>query len=120
MEATGGGHRDFGNLHVQVVDTAISMSSLPGDALLSLLNALHVPSDAALELLRTHRPLSRPSLLPSSISKWIARLNASVSSRDPLACEMAAEVVRQDEEGYAAAQCGKTWMGACLGALNVS
>lgn len=96
------------------------MSSMTGETLLSLLNALQVPSNAALELLQTHQPLSRPSQLPSSVSKWIARLNTSVSSRDPLACELAAEVVRQDEEGYAAAQCGKSWMGACLGALNVS
>lgn len=86
---------------------------------MSLLSALPLPSTAATELVALHAPLAHPSALPSSqLSKWLTRLNAAVSAREPAAAELAATIIRQDEEGHTAATCGKAWMGACLGVLN--
>lgn len=97
----------------------MSTSALPGATLLGLLTALPVTSNAVTELVTLHAPFSHPSTLPSAqLSKWLTRLNAAVSAREPAAAELAAIIIRQDEEGHAAATCGKAWMGACLGVLN--
>ncbi|KAL1408936.1 hypothetical protein Q8F55_005750 [Vanrija albida] len=85
---------------------------------LTLLSALPLPSAALAELVAQQAPFSHPSRLPTSaLNKFLGRLNAAVGARDPGACELAAAIVEQDTEGYASAQSGKGWMGACLGAL---
>lgn len=95
-------------------------SALSGADVLSLLTALPLPSSAALELISVHAPFTVSSALPTgALNKWLGRLNAVVTARETLACSIAELVIRQDTEGYVAAQCGKAWMNACLGSLGV-
>jgi hypothetical protein len=98
-----------------------SPSALSGTTLLALLTALPLPSPAADELVALHAPFVLPSHLPQGqLGKWLARLNSAVTAREPAAAALAAVVIEQDTEGFAAAQHGKGWMGACLGVLAVS
>ncbi|CAK9784465.1 hypothetical protein CC85DRAFT_284757 [Cutaneotrichosporon oleaginosum] len=93
-------------------------SALSGTTLMALLTSLPLPSSAAEELVSLHAPFVQPSTLSQSqLGKWLARLNSAVMARDPAAASLAAIVIEQDREGYAAAQHGKGWMGSCLGVL---
>jgi uncharacterized membrane protein YdcZ (DUF606 family) len=96
-------------------------TALSGSTVLTLLTALPVPSSAAHDLIAVHAPFASTSSLPAgALNKWLTRLNAAVTAREGAACAVAALVVSQDVEGYAAAQHGKSWMAACLGSLGVS
>lgn len=96
-------------------------AALTGETVLTLLSALTLPSAAAQELVAVQRLFEHPSTLhTSTLNKWLNRLNSAVTSRDSAAAELAASVIEQDTEGYAAAQYGKAWMGACQGTLSVS
>lgn len=96
-------------------------SALTSTTLMALLSSLSLPSPAAEELVLLHAPFVHPSSLPQGqLNKWLTRLNSAVTSRDPAAAQIASAVIEQDTEGYAAAQYGKPWMGACLGVLGVS
>ena len=96
----------------------------------ALLFTLPLTSPLLPTLLSSHRPFARPSLLPqSAATKWVQRINAAIISRDPaqLAVEekraalaLAAEVVRQDAEGWALAGWGKGWMSTALAVVHVS
>jgi len=103
------------------MSTVTPAPALTGSVVLSLLTALPVPSPAAQELIAVHVPFASTAALPSgALNKWLARLNSAVTAREAPGCTIAQQVVEQDVEGYATAQCGKAWMSACLGSLGVS
>lgn len=109
------------NINTITVMLSPAPSALTGTTLMALLTSLPLPSSAADEIVALHAPFVHPSHLPQSqLGKWLARLNNVVTAREPAAASLAATLVDQDTEGYAAAQYGKGWMGACLGMLAVS
>jgi hypothetical protein len=95
----------------------------------TLVFTLALTSPLLPSLISTQRPFARPSILPQSqATKWVQRVNAAIISRDTaqLAIEekraavgLAAEVIRQDAEGWALAGWGKGWMTNVLSVIHV-
>lgn len=105
-------------------DPTSSASTTSPASLLSLLLALPLTHPSVLPLLAL-QPLSHPSHLPASqLSKYLARINAAVLSRDEAerrtGCGVARELVVQDGEGWVLGGWGRAWAGCSLGVLAVS
>ncbi|WVQ84129.1 hypothetical protein IAT38_006276 [Cryptococcus sp. DSM 104549] len=89
--------------------------------ILNLLTSLHFTHPSFLPLLQTHQPLAHPSASSQSqLTKLLNRLNTVILARDDTvekraACEIAREMVEQDEEGWVMSNWGKGWVGGCLG-----
>lgn len=102
-----------------------SSGNASASSIFPLITSLPLTSPSLLALLSRHRPFSRPSLLPSSATRFLARITSSILARDTLAEEkhaalhIAKELVLQDTEGWVLAGWGKEWVGSTLGALSV-
>ncbi|KAI9635362.1 uncharacterized protein MKK02DRAFT_44049 [Dioszegia hungarica] len=101
-----------------------SSGNASASSIFPLITSLPLTSPSLLALLSRHRPFSRPSLLPSSATRFLARITSSILARDTLAEEkhaalhIAKELVLQDTEGWVLAGWGKEWVGSTLGALS--
>ncbi|KGB80224.3 hypothetical protein CNBG_6062 [Cryptococcus deuterogattii R265] len=89
--------------------------------MIPLLSSIQFTHPSFVPLLKSHKPLARPSTASQSqLNKLLNRLNTVLLSKDDskekrYACEIAKEMIMQDEEGWVLAGWGKGWLGGCLG-----
>ncbi|XAO27914.1 hypothetical protein I312_106778 [Cryptococcus bacillisporus CA1280] len=89
--------------------------------MIPLLSSIQFTHPSFVPLLKYHKPLARPSTgSQSQLNKLLNRLNTVLLSKDDskekrYACEIAKEMIMQDEEGWVLAGWGKGWLGGCLG-----
>ncbi|ORY27065.1 hypothetical protein BCR39DRAFT_539094 [Naematelia encephala] len=93
--------------------------------LTSIILTLPLSSTSLYDLIVTHRPFSHPSSLSqTSLSKFLNRLTATLTSRDTssqdriAACSVARQVIDQDIEGHVLSRSAKIWIPACLSQLG--
>ncbi|WVN88635.1 uncharacterized protein L203_103846 [Cryptococcus depauperatus CBS 7841] len=87
----------------------------------SLLSSLQPTHPAYLQLLKANRPFAVASA-HSQLSKLVQRLNTVLLSKEyqteqRATCNIAAEIISQDEQGWVMAEYGKGWMSICLGCI---
>lgn len=93
--------------------------------MIPLLSSIQFTHPSFVPLLKYHKPLARPSTgSQSQLNKLLNRLNTVLLSKDDskekrYACEIAKEMIMQDEEGWVLAGWGKGWLGGCLGWIAV-
>lgn len=93
--------------------------------MIPLLSSIQFTHPSFVPLLKYHKPLARPSTGSQlQLNKLLNRLNTVLLSKDDskekrYACEIAKEMIMQDEEGWVLAGWGKGWLGGCLGWIAV-
>lgn len=100
------------------------------ETMLSLLTPLLPASPSLISLLKSNKPFTNPSVLPSGqLQKFLGKLNSAVLSREvgvqawtdkAGAWAVATEIIDQDQEGHVLGAYGKQWVQTLVPLVSVS